>query len=129
MPPIPAAARISTAKVAAGERRYDLIQMSLTGGGGGGGLGGLNEDYLHTVEAFGLYLGHLEPGGFLSLTRWAQVPPRDALKLVATVPLVEHTRVNQDDVTLTGSLSTAEGSAATSMERTLSPPGPCAHTA
>ena len=71
--------------LAAGERRYDLIQMSLTGGSAGGGLGGLNEDYLHTVEAFGLYLGHLEPGGFLSLTRWAQVPPRDALKLVATV--------------------------------------------
>ena len=52
---------------------------------GGGGLGGLNEDYLHTVEAFRLYLGHLEPGGFLSITRWAQVPPRDGLKLVATV--------------------------------------------
>jgi hypothetical protein len=58
--------------------------MSLTGGGGGG-LGGLNEDYLHTVEALRIYLGHLEPGGFLSITRWAQVPPRDGLKLVAMV--------------------------------------------
>ncbi len=70
--------------LAATDRRYDLIQMSLTGAAGGG-LGGLNEDYLHTVEAFRLYLGHLEPGGFLSITRWAQIPPRDSLKLVATV--------------------------------------------
>ncbi|HET9695045.1 MAG TPA: hypothetical protein VFP48_11735 [Steroidobacteraceae bacterium] len=71
--------------LAARERRYDVIQMSLTGGVGAGGLGGLNEDYLHTVEAFRLYLRHLEPGGFLSVTRWAQVPPRDTLKLVATL--------------------------------------------
>lgn len=71
--------------LAAHERKYDLIQMSLSGGAGAGGLGGLNEDYLYTVEAFRLYLAHLEPGGFLSVTRWAQVPPRDALKLVATV--------------------------------------------
>jgi hypothetical protein len=71
--------------LAATDRRYDLIQMSLTGAAAGGGLGGLNEDYLHTVEAFRLYLGHLEPGGFLSITRWAQIPPRDSLKLVATV--------------------------------------------
>ena len=71
--------------LAASDGRYDLIQMSLTGASGGGGLGGLNEDYLHTVEAFRLYLGHLEPGGFLSITRWAQIPPRDSLKLVATV--------------------------------------------
>jgi len=71
--------------LAATDRHYDLIQMSLTGAAAGGGLGGLNEDYLHTVEAFRLYLGHLEPGGFLSITRWAQIPPRDSLKLVATV--------------------------------------------
>jgi spermidine synthase len=71
--------------LAATDRRYDLIQMSLTGVAAGGGLGGLNEDYLHTVEAFRLYLGHLEPGGLLSITRWAQIPPRDSLKLVATV--------------------------------------------
>lgn len=64
---------------------YDLIQMSLTGGGGAGGLGGLNEDYLHTVEAFAIYLEHLAPAGFVSVTRWAQLPPRDALKLVATM--------------------------------------------
>ncbi len=71
--------------LAAAAERYDLIQLSLAGAAGGGGLSGLNEDYLHTLEAFRLYLAHLEPGGFLSVTRWVDVPPRDSLKLVATV--------------------------------------------
>jgi spermidine synthase len=72
--------------VSASHRHYDLIQLSLAGSAGaGGGLGGLNEDYLDTVEAFRLYLAHLEPDGWLSITRWVQVPPRDALKLIATM--------------------------------------------
>ena len=50
----------------------------------GGGLGGLSEDYLHTVEAMRLYVRRLSPGGFLSITRFVQLPPRDALKLLAT---------------------------------------------
>ena len=70
--------------LASSSRRYDLIQMSLVGSAGAGGLGGLNEDYLHTVEAFRLYLSRLKPGGFLSITRYVQVPPRDGLKLLAT---------------------------------------------
>jgi len=64
-------------------QRYDLIQLSL-GPGGAGGLGGLNEDYVHTVEAFRLYLSRLKPGAFLSFTRYVQVPPREGLKLLAT---------------------------------------------
>lgn len=70
--------------LAASRERYDLIQMSLADSGSGG-LGGLNEDYAYTAEALRLYLGHLAPGGFLSVTRWVDVPPRDSLKLVATV--------------------------------------------
>lgn len=69
--------------LAGSSERYDLIVLPLDGGVGGG-LGGLNEDYLHTVEAFGLYLARLAPGGALSVTRYTQVPPRDALKLYAT---------------------------------------------
>jgi hypothetical protein len=69
--------------LASHERRYDLIQLSLAGGSAGG-LGGLNEDYAHTVEAFGLYLSRLTPGGYLSITRYVQVPPRDGLKMLAT---------------------------------------------
>jgi hypothetical protein len=70
--------------LASSPRRYNLIQMSLVGSAGAGGLAGLNEDYLHTVEAFRLYLSRLNPGGFLSITRYVQVPPRDGLKLLAT---------------------------------------------
>src|SRR5690606_7172576 len=39
----------------------------------------------YTVEAIEDYLLHLEPGGFLAITRWIKLPPRDNLKLVATV--------------------------------------------
>lgn len=67
----------------ANNRRYDLIQMSLVGSAGAG-LSGLNEDYLHTVEAVQLYYRRLTPGGLLSITRYVQVPPRDGLKLLAT---------------------------------------------
>jgi spermidine synthase len=69
--------------LASHRRRYDLIQISLAGGAAGG-LGGLNEDYVHTVEAFELYLSRLNPGGYLSITRYVQVPPRDGLKMLAT---------------------------------------------
>ena len=61
---------------------YDLIQLSL-GGAAGGGLGGLNEDYGYTVEALRLYMQHLEPGGFLSITGSIEIPPRQGLKLAA----------------------------------------------
>lgn len=71
------------ALLAASERRHDLIQMSLLSTAGGA-LSGLNEDYLHTVEAFALYYRRLTPGGFLQMTRFVQVPPRDGVKLLAT---------------------------------------------
>ncbi|HSD74935.1 MAG TPA: hypothetical protein VLB75_09210 [Steroidobacteraceae bacterium] len=69
--------------LAADRQRYDLIQMSLVPGAAGG-LGGLSEDYLHTVEALELCYQRLAPGGFLSVTRPVQLPPRDGLKLIAT---------------------------------------------
>jgi hypothetical protein len=65
------------------DRRYELIQMSLVAAGAGG-LGGLSEDYLHTREALELCYQRLAPNGFLSMTRFVQVPPRDGLKLLAT---------------------------------------------
>ena len=80
---------------AAHDVRYDLIQMSLAGSPGGG-LGGLSEDHLHTVEALRLYVRRLSPGGFLSITRFVQLPPRDALKLLATtIEALESTGVNE----------------------------------
>lgn len=68
------------------KKKYDLIQLSLMDAfnASASGLYALNEDYLYTIEALKLYINHLEPGGYLALTRWVKMPPRDTLKLFAT---------------------------------------------
>lgn len=67
-------------------RRYDLIQLALMDAfnASASGLYALNESYLYTVEALQLYLKHLQADGYLALTRWIKLPPRDTLKLFAT---------------------------------------------
>lgn len=71
--------------VASTDERFDLIQIPLLDSFSTAAANlGLNESYVYTVEAFEQYLAHLEPGGFLAITRWLKLPPRDALKLVAT---------------------------------------------
>ena len=69
------------------KKRYDLIQVALIDsfGASSAGLFALSENYLYTLEAFAQYLAHLEPGGMLSITRWLKIPPRDSLKIFATV--------------------------------------------
>ena len=52
---------------------------------GGGGLGGLNEDYLHTVEAFRLYLAAPRARGFPLDHALGAGAAAGRLKLVATV--------------------------------------------
>jgi len=73
--------------VARSRDRYDLVQIGLLDSFGvsGSGVQALNENYLYTVEAIRSYLDHLESGGLLAITRWLKVPPRDSLKLAATV--------------------------------------------
>ncbi len=68
------------------DARYDLIQLALidAAGASAAGLYALNESYLYTREAMSLYLDHLAPGGYLAITRWIKLPPRDTLKLFAT---------------------------------------------
>jgi spermidine synthase len=65
---------------------YDLIQISLLDafGASSAGLYSLNENYLYTVEALQDYLQRLSPGGYLAISRWIKLPPRDSLKLYAT---------------------------------------------
>ncbi|MGD2055331.1 MAG: SAM-dependent methyltransferase [Gammaproteobacteria bacterium] len=67
-------------------QRYDLIEISLLDafGASSAGLHALNENYLYTVEALQDYLRLLAPGGYLAISRWIKVPPRDMLKLFAT---------------------------------------------
>ncbi|HKP60292.1 MAG TPA: hypothetical protein VJV78_26385 [Polyangiales bacterium] len=69
---------------AAGERRWDLIQLSGvdTLAASQAGAFTLAESYLYTREAFESYLTRLEPGGVLTLTRWMSDPPRQTLRVI-----------------------------------------------
>lgn len=64
---------------------YDLIQLPLpSGGGASSGLYALHENYLLTTEAFAEYIGHLNENGYLAVTSWIRLPPRETLKVFAT---------------------------------------------
>ena len=75
-------------------RHYDLIQMSGLDafGASASGLHALNESYLYTVEALQTYLDRLEPNGLIAITRWVDLPPRDAVKLFAAAVLALEAR-------------------------------------
>jgi hypothetical protein len=68
-------------------RSYDLVQLvgleSL--GAGAGSVAGLAENHLVTVEGIIAALDALDADGILSVCRGIQSPPRDNLKLLATV--------------------------------------------
>src|SRR6185295_2081447 len=61
--------------------RYDVIQASLvdTWAATAAGAYTLTENSLYTAEAFGEYIDHLNPDGFLTITRWVF----DGLRLVS----------------------------------------------
>ena len=65
---------------------YDLIQVSLLDSFSASASGqyALSENHLYTTEALTEYLKKLSRDGFLSITRWIKLPPRDTLKLFAT---------------------------------------------
>ena len=73
--------------VAHSDKNYDLISISLMDafGASAAGLYSMTESYLYTEQAIHQYLQHLSSDGFLSLTRWIKLPPRDMPKLLATV--------------------------------------------
>lgn len=72
--------------VAEASVQYDLIEVALLDSfaASSAGLYALNESYLYTVEALQDMLQKLQPGGYLAITRWIKLPPRDTLKLFAT---------------------------------------------
>jgi len=73
-------------------RQYDLIQLSLLDAfnASASGLYALNESYLYTIEGMQLYLQRLQDQGYLAVTRWVKLPPRDTLKLFATAVTALH---------------------------------------
>ena len=72
--------------VAGSSEKFDLIQLPILDSfsSSAAGLYALNENYLYTIEALQEYINHLTPSGYLSMSRWVKLPPRDTLKLFAT---------------------------------------------
>ena len=72
--------------VSSDDHLYKLIQLELfdSYSASSAGLYALSESYLYTVEALQAYLARLKPEGFLAISRWIKLPPRDTLKLFAT---------------------------------------------
>ena len=69
------------------KERYDIIQIVRAEGMAAGvsNLLSLHEDFLLTREGFALCLRRLRPGGLLTITRGVQSPPRDNIKILATL--------------------------------------------
>lgn len=92
--------RIAEARgfIASTAARYDLITLAFLDarGAAAAGLRALHENYLYTEEAFAQLLDHLAPGGWLAITRWIDLPPRDLLRLAATAASVLEARGAQD---------------------------------
>ena len=65
---------------------FDLIQLTLVDSysASSAGLYALSESYLYTTEALRQYLAKLNANGYLAISRWVKLPPRDTLKLFAT---------------------------------------------
>jgi hypothetical protein len=62
--------------------RYDVIVMTVVDSWAAlqSGAYSLSESYLYTEEAFVDYIGHLAPGGTLSIGRWYRDPPSEILR-------------------------------------------------
>ena len=94
------------------DERFDVIQVSLADSFRPvlAGAYGVSENYLYTVEAFESYYSRLAPGGYLSVTRWAQTPPSEGVRVVSVavealerlgVEAAEHTAVIRSLQTIT----------------------------
>jgi hypothetical protein len=72
--------------VARTHERFDLITLAPHGGlsGAAGGVHALNEDFLHTTDAYAQYLRRLTADGVLAITQWITVPPREAVRGLLT---------------------------------------------
>ena len=68
------------------DERYDLIALgpALSFGSSAAGVYALNEDFMHTVEAYTSYIERLGDDGVLAITRWMMTPPRESVRVILT---------------------------------------------
>ena len=67
------------------DEKFDVVQLSLSDSFRPvlAGAYSISESYLYTSEAFQEYYRHLETDGFVSVTRWIQVPPSEGVRVVS----------------------------------------------
>lgn len=84
--------------VARTNERFDLISLPPAGGLGTSvaGVHALAEDFLHTSDAYRLYLSRLTDSGILSVTRWLELPPRESLRVLLTAVDALHSATRRD---------------------------------
>ena len=65
---------------------YDLVAVgpALSFGSSTAGVHALNEDFMHTVEAYTSYIESLSENGVLAITRWLMNPPRESVRVILT---------------------------------------------
>lgn len=73
--------------LAKSKEKYDLISIPILEGlsASSAGMYALYENYLLTVKSFSLMLRHLNRGGMIAISTWTRVPPRNSIKLLATL--------------------------------------------
>lgn len=66
--------------------RFDVVSIGPGGGFGTAtaGVHSLNEDFLHTVDAYEAFLGRLTETGVFAVTRWLSLPPRASVRAALT---------------------------------------------
>jgi len=71
------------------DERFDVVQLSLADAFRPvlAGAYGISESYLYTTEAFQEYYRRLAPDGFISVTRWIQIPPSEGMRTVSVAVL------------------------------------------
>ncbi len=82
------------------EETFDLITIGAGGGFGTvtAGVHSLNEDFLHTVEAYVGYLERLNGDGVLAITRWISTPLRESIRVILTAGEALRRTIGEDAV-------------------------------
>ena len=72
--------------MARSDERFDIVALGpgLAFGSSAAGVHALNEDFMHTLEAYDSYLQRLSDDGVLAITRWLMTPPRESVRVVLT---------------------------------------------